>query len=62
MHSAYEHLALSSTESSDTPSAKPASATYITIPHRDGDTRVQVSIETINKFGGSWSLEGALWH
>jgi hypothetical protein len=62
MHSAYENLSLGSSEGCDTLSATPASDKYITIPHRNGDTRVQVSIETINKFGGSWSLESALWH
>ncbi len=40
----------------------PADDQFITIPHRDGERRVQVSIETINKFGGSWSLESAIWH
>lgn len=57
MYSAYNDHAPVLAERGDAPSLNSASDKYITIPHRNGETRVQVSIEMINKFGGSWSLE-----
>lgn len=59
MYSANEKKTLGIAERSDATHQRDH---YITIPHRDGERRVQVSIETINKFGGSWSLESAMWH
>jgi hypothetical protein len=62
MHSDDKKQPLLFKECSSAGLARPTSEQFIAIPHRDGKSRVQVSIETINKFGGSWSLESAMWH
>lgn len=62
MYSTDDQHSQCSTDRTNAGFQRSANDQFITIPHRDGESRVQVSIETINKFGGSWSLENALWH